>query len=462
MDINKFSVTVFGNVEKYNETISKARCRIFYKGENRNGSYISDEFAEKLLATIPYAPIKGIYNSEDQDYTDHSKQRGEGKIYGIVPENPNIDWESHQDEDGATRQYACVDVYLFTAIYKEANEIINKSQSMEIYSPSIKGEWVIQNGKRLFRYTEGCFLGLQVLGDDVEPCFEGAAFFSLYDNIVSAFQKIEKMTNKKNTKIMGGHDAMNFKLAFSQIENAIWDYLNPNYTEEGNWAVDYLICEIYDNYAVARKLADSKFERVYYTKNENDELTFGERVECKIVDVTETEYTALQAIQSINNNSFEAIDTRLTEAENNFSALNQEKIELEQKIEENNNTISTLSMERDTFSTNLEEANNQINALQGELEELKNYKLDVEKKEKEAIIDKYSVKLSDKVLDEYREKVDNFSAFDLERELAFLLVTSTPKLFSNTQDDGLVPKPQVQVETGVEALLKRYQGLKNN
>lgn len=460
MDINKFSVTIFGNVEKYNETISKARCRIFYKGENRNGSYISDEFAEKLLATVPYAPIKGIYSSDDQDYTDHGNQSDEGRIYGVVPENPNIDWESHQDEDGITREYACVDVYLFTAIYKEASEIINKSQSMEIYSPSIKGEWIIQNGKRLFRYTEGCFLGLQVLGEDVEPCFEGAAFFNLYDNIVSAFQKIEKMTNKKNTKIMGGHNAMNFKLAFSQIEEAIWNYLNPNYTKEGDWIVDYYVYEIYDNYAVVRKLADSKYERLYYTKNENDELVFGEKVECKIVDVTETEYTALQAIQSINNNSFEAIDIRLTEAENNFSTLNQEKIELEQKVEENNNTISTLTMERDTFSTNLEEANNQINGLQEELEELKNYKIGVEKKEKEAIIDKYSNKLNDKVLDEYREKVNDFSAFNLERELAFLLVTSTPKLFSNTQDDGLVPKPQI--ETGVEAILKRYQGLKNN
>lgn len=460
MDINKFSVTIFGNVEKYNETISKARCRIFYKGENRNGSYISDEFAEKLLATVPYAPIKGIYSSDDQDYTDHGNQSDEGRIYGVVPENPNIDWESHQDEDGITREYACVDVYLFTAIYKEASEIINKSQSMEIYSPSIKGEWVIQNGKRLFRYTEGCFLGLQVLGEDVEPCFEGAAFFNLYDNIVSAFQKIEKMTNKKNTKIMGGHNAMNFKLAFSQIEEAIWNYLNPNYTQEGDWIVDYYVYEIYDDYAVVRNLTESKYERLYYTKNENDELTFGEKVECKIIDVTETEYASLQAIQSINNNSFEAIDTRLTEAENNFSTLKQEKIGLEQKIEENNNTISTLTMERDTFSTNLEEANNQINDLQGELEGLKTYKFDVEKKEKEAIINKYSNKLSDKVLDEYREKVNDFSVFNLERELAFLLVTSTPNLFSNTQDDGLVPK--LQIETGVEALLKRFQGLKNN
>ena len=44
----EFPVTVYGNFEQYNKTISKARCRIFYKGANRNGTYITDEFAEKL------------------------------------------------------------------------------------------------------------------------------------------------------------------------------------------------------------------------------------------------------------------------------------------------------------------------------------------------------------------------------------------------------------------------------
>ena len=58
MDIKNFSVTIYGDLEKYNETISKARCRIFYKGLNRNGSYITDEFAENLLSTISYVPGK--------------------------------------------------------------------------------------------------------------------------------------------------------------------------------------------------------------------------------------------------------------------------------------------------------------------------------------------------------------------------------------------------------------------
>ena len=53
----EFPVTVYGNLEKYNDVTSKARCRIFYKYGNRNGTYITDEFAEKLLSTIAYAPV---------------------------------------------------------------------------------------------------------------------------------------------------------------------------------------------------------------------------------------------------------------------------------------------------------------------------------------------------------------------------------------------------------------------
>ena len=122
--IRSFSVATYGNFEKYNDTISKARCRIFYKGLNRNGSFITDEFAEKLLATIPYTPIKGIYNTED--FEDHGNRSDEGRIYGIVPEEPNVTWEDFEDEDGVVRTYACVDVYVFTALYEEAQEVLGK------------------------------------------------------------------------------------------------------------------------------------------------------------------------------------------------------------------------------------------------------------------------------------------------------------------------------------------------
>jgi len=173
----EFNVCLYGELEKYNEVLSKARCRIFYKYENRNGTYITDEFAEKLLSSLPYAPVKGIYTEED--FSDHGIARNEGRIYGIVPENPNVSWEEHYDEDGVNRIYACTDVLIFTALYEEAKDIVGKSQSMELYAPSLKYHEAIIRNKRYIVFDDGCFLGLQVLGDKVEPCFEGASFYTL-------------------------------------------------------------------------------------------------------------------------------------------------------------------------------------------------------------------------------------------------------------------------------------------
>ena len=47
--VSKFQVTIYGDLKKYNEVLSMGRCRIFYKGANRNASFITDEFAERLI-----------------------------------------------------------------------------------------------------------------------------------------------------------------------------------------------------------------------------------------------------------------------------------------------------------------------------------------------------------------------------------------------------------------------------
>jgi hypothetical protein len=132
-----FPITVYGNLEKFTDTMSIGRVRIFYKYGNRNGTYITDEFAESLVKTLPYTPVKGIY--EDSDYTDHGLKREEGRIYGIVPgpQDMNFAWEKHVDADGVEREYACVNVYYYTALYEEAGEIDGKGQSMELYKKSI-------------------------------------------------------------------------------------------------------------------------------------------------------------------------------------------------------------------------------------------------------------------------------------------------------------------------------------
>ena len=232
-EIFEFPVSIYGNMEPVTDVLSRARCRIFYKGANRNGTFITDEFAKELISTLHYVPVKGIY--EDNDFTDHGNSRSEGRIYGIVPESNNFAWEQHLDEDGVERTYACTDVLIFSALYPEAGEIVGKSQSMELYEPSLQYHAAVIQNQKYIVFEHGSFLGLQVLGDDVEPCFEGASFFSLQQTIQDAIEKIKQYSN------VGGQSEMkiNFKLSDSQKHDYIWSLLNTEYNEEGGWIVSY-------------------------------------------------------------------------------------------------------------------------------------------------------------------------------------------------------------------------------
>lgn len=457
--IREFPITVYGNLTKYSDTISKGRCRIFYKYANRNGTYITDEFAEKLLSTIPYTPVKGIYDNFDEDYTDHGNKRSLGRIYGIVPENPNLQWEKHLDEDGIEREYACVDVLIFTALYEEASEILGKAQSMEIYEPSIKGSWKIINGRRMFEYTEGSFLGLQVLGEDVEPCFEGAAFFSLYSSLKQLVDEIKEYTLKLPEINTGGQSQMfeklNFKLSDSEKHNAIWNLINPNYNEEGGWTIEYAICDIYDDYALAYNYAEASYERIYYTKNdETNEVSIIERKKVFIIDVTESEMNALNTIRTLNGDTYEKADEVYSQA-SKVSELEEQNSTYAQKIEELNENISTLETEKGNFTTQLEEANNTIASLNEEIDSLNTYKANIELKEKEEVISSYTELLSEEILASYKEKISEFTAIDLDKELAYELKKNNVSVFSKEQNPGFIPKDEPK--TGIEAILSKYK-----
>lgn len=450
--IKEFPVTIYGNLKELNPVLSKARCRIFYKYENRNGTYITDEFAQKLISSLPYTPVKGIYDNFDEDYTDHGSKRDLGRIYGIVPENPNFSWEKHLDEDEIEREYACCDVYIFTALYEEASQIVGKSQSMELYQPSIKGDWAIINGKKLFKFEDGCFLGLQILGDDVEPCFEGAAFFTFYNDLKTAIKKLEKYSLDSNIK--GGKSEMtklNFKLSDSQKHDAIWVLLNDKYTEESNWEITYTILDIYDDYALVYSYEAGSYERVYYTKNdETDSIELGARKKCYVIDVTEEEKTALEALRAFNGGTYEKIDENIQE----IDTIKQQNSEFSTKIEELNNTVSTLTTERDTSVENYNNAQAQISTLTNELETLKDYKNSVETQEKEQVIASYSELLNNEILDSYKSKISEYSsATELDKELAYELKKTNLEVFTKTPQ--YLPKDTPN--TGIEAILAKYK-----
>lgn len=477
---NEFPVSIYGKIEKFSDTISRARVRIFYKGLNRNATYITEEFAEKLVSTLSYAPIKGIYDNEGGDYTDHGKKRNEGRIYGVVPDDKHFAWEKHEDEDGVTREYACCDVLLYTAIYGEAAQIVGSGQSMELYPPSIKGQWEYISGKKVYKYTDGCFLGLQVLGQEVEPCFEGAAFFSMYKQIEDIYAKLSEY---KNIFEKGGNKSMgepNFELSHDQLHDVLWNLLNADYyNEENDWKVRYGVNEIYDSYAVVRDYAEQKYYKWNYTKdNENDSVALGEKEECFYVVVTEAEKQALAKYHE-SEGTYEKIEENFTQMKNDIENLTSEKEELNTKFTTVNTEFEVLKTSNEETVSALAEANTKIedmnsqittyteqvttlqstiDTLTSENESLKQFKLDTEIAEKKALVDSYSEKLDADIIAEYtNEKLAEMSKEDIEKELCFKLVKSNPSVFSKQDSNPqYIPKNEGP-KSGLEEILNKYK-----
>lgn len=402
-DILEFPVSLYGKVEQVNDVISRCRLRIFYKYGNRNGSYITDEFAEELLKSLPYTPVKGIY--EGDDFSDHGTSRTEGRIYGVVPENPNPAWEYHQDQDGVTRLYACTDVYIFTALYEEAKEIIGKSHSMELYEPSLKYHMGIVDGQKYAIFDHGCFLGLQVLGDDVEPCFEGASFFALQETIQSAITKIKEASAKFNK---GGMTEMEINETTPVVE-----------TEET----------------------------------------------APVVEETGTVTETTPAVEEVETPAADpVVETDDAKEEDAPAAETAPQVEEEPKVEDNSKdikieelteTITTLNTKVEEMQTEYTAAQEQISTLTEEVTALRQYKHEIETQQKQAVMAEYASNLSEEVLNTYKEKIDEYTVLDLDKELAYEMKKAGTSNFTQNNDTGVLP---IEVpNTGIEAILSRYE-----
>lgn len=479
-----FQVKFYGSIDPINELVSKGRVRIFYKGLNRNNTFISDSFAEKLLSTISYSPIKGIYNSDEfseNDFEGHGRNKEELKKerpYGFVPPDPNIAYEKHLDDDGVERLYACADAIIWTKLYPESKEIFNKAESMELYGPSIKGSWKIIDGIEVYEFEDAKFFGLQVLGNKVEPCFEGAAFFSLLKNFESLLFYTENYLQQTKTK--GGQKmVLNFKLSDSNKYEKIWRELNPQFNEENNWIQETAILDIYDDYAFCYNYENHSYFRVYYTKdNETDMVTLGETVAAFIIDVTESELKILNSLKDINNGSFDLINEKIAKEQQllieltDSNAALQEKIvqyetqvldlsaaaqdDLTKEIEELKVNYEKIIEEKDSEKSKLEEEKNNI---ENERQILEIYKYENEKEKKLNVIEQYSSTLSEQILQPYYENIDKYEIEDLKKELAFELVKSSPETFNLnvTKEERYFTKLEPTKTDELANLLSKYE-----
>ena len=179
-----------------NPLMSKCEIKVFYIGENRNQSFISKETALEMAKTLRGAPIVGYYKDEKEDFADHGNRMtidDEGihfdvltKPYGFVAPDADVWFQKFTDTDDfgneIEREYLVTTGYLWTGQFPEAQSVIDggKPQSMELDESSLDGHWAKnnQNGLEFFIINDAIVSKLCILGDNVEPCFEGAAITS--------------------------------------------------------------------------------------------------------------------------------------------------------------------------------------------------------------------------------------------------------------------------------------------
>lgn len=214
-----------------NPGISKCEIKVFYLGKNRNGSFINRETAMEMANTLPGCPIVGKYIADKEDFGDHGDVMHveDGEInfycatvpYGFVAPDAQVWFQRFEDTDSfgnkIQRDYLMTEGYLWTAAYPEVTKAIEggKGQSMELDPETLEGRWATDNneGIEFFIINEATITKLCILGDDVEPCFEGAAVtspevsknFSLGEDFAKTlFSMMEELKNALQNK--GGSD----------------------------------------------------------------------------------------------------------------------------------------------------------------------------------------------------------------------------------------------------------------
>lgn len=393
-----------------NPGISKADVKVLYLGENRNGSFINKEAAMKMSETLRACPIVGAYRKDIDDFGDHGEiihiENGEITFdcatvpYGFVAPDAKVWFKEFTDYDefGNTvnREYLMTTAYLWTGQYPEIERCVKEGmgQSMELDGASIDGHWAenFESGIEFFIINDASFTKLCVLGDGVEPCFEGASVEA--PNISDKFSKEGFTTTLYN---------MMNELKFALAENA--DAKNADAKNA--------------NAENAEKTDDSE------SAKEEETTEFAEKAE-------EVEETADEAVDFAENaeestestESAEVVEENLDQ-ESDFSANTEEEKESEEKVENTEESADNEFAEKDaeieTLKSEIASLQEKYTLLEAEVEELRSYKAFRISADKDALINKYNM-LSDDDKAEIVANKDSYSCEEIESKLALLYV----------------------------------------
>lgn len=367
--------------------------------------------------------------------------------------------------------------WIWTGQYPESKRVIEKgnNQSMELSEEFLDASWTKDdNGKpKFFIINEAIISKLCILGEDVEPCFEGASItsFSLsFDDEFKA-QLFSLMNELKDLMEKGGTPV--FTTYAVEIGDALWSALYshiektyPDNSRDYRCSV-YRIEGIYEEsgqkFAILQGRNDMKYYRLDFFLSDESGIAFSE----SLIEVSKTYVPASEPQFSEEAyNQYEAEYAAKKKEEEEKKSEKEDKIEQENtdnskdnteeeekkkkvkcaqekcakcgkpldecECEEEKDKKEKYSLEEipeyielqskfsalETENSSLKE---QIDNLNAQLNDLTSFKKQIEKKDKEAMINSFYM-LSDEDKSDVIANIDTYSLEDIEAKLSIICV----------------------------------------
>lgn len=373
-----------------NPGISKCEIKVMYLGKNRNGSFIDKNTAIQMANSLPATPIVAAYNENKEDFGDHGEvlhiEDGEVKFscktvpYGFVAPDADVWFQKFDDTnefgETTTREYLMTTGYLWTGQYPELDKCINQGQGQSMEIDDVDGHWTKDsNDIEFFIINDAIFTKLCILGDDVEPCFEGASVTSPEVSEHFSYNKefshtLFAMMNELKSALTKGGSMPKENVESVEVE--------PTATVEEEAPV------------VEEFAEDVETNEDVESSEDSAEETFAEESKKKEDDSDDSD-----------DESDDSDD------DDEYKKKPGKKCELENQVSE--------------LSEQLKELTDKFTALEAEAEELRKFKAERIDADKDAMIAKYHM-LSDEDKAEIIANKDKFTLGEIESKLALLYV----------------------------------------
>lgn len=403
-----------------NPLMSSCEIKVLYLGQNRNHSYITKDVATEMAKTLRGAPIVGYYKEEKEDFADHGEKiifDDEGvkfecmtKPYGFVAPDAKVWFQKFEDTDEfgniVTREYLMTTGYLWTGQYEECKSVIEggKPQSMELDEENLNGHWSTdsKSGMDFFIINDAIFSKLCILGDDVEPCFEGSSITA--PEVSTSFTKIDDNFKKTLYTMM-----QDLKFALEGGQKMIIDEAETKVTEP----------EVVETEAEATAEEETSIE----TSEETTETTKEEVVTEE--ENTEDKVNEEQSVLAENDNSIEdqssqenftKADDKDEEEESKDAEDGDEDSESEDEDEDKKEKKSYALLESELAETKAAYAD-----LEQKYQVLVDFKNQIDDEKKDALINSFYM-LSDEDKADVIENKSSYSLDEIESKLSVICV----------------------------------------